>query len=62
MGQHSTKGQVCVGSFARANTRHPQAEEAERRKGNGTAAHRSENGEKVFSIVVCLVTTLCTQG
>jgi len=56
------RGRVCVGSFARANTQHPQAEEAGRRKGKGTAAHRSENGGKVFSIVECLVTRLCTQG
>src|SRR5258707_8480867 len=56
------RGRVCVGSFARANTRHPQAEEAGRRKGKGTAAHRSENGGKVISIVECLVTRLCTWG
>ncbi len=36
-------GRMCVGSFARANTQHPQAEEAERQ--NGTA-HRSEMREK----------------
>ena len=37
---------MCVGSFARANTWHPQAEEAERQKEKGTAAHRSETGSK----------------
>jgi hypothetical protein len=26
------RGRMCVGSFARANTRHPQTEEAERQK------------------------------
>ncbi|SRR5229473_3456354 len=43
------RGRVCVGSFTHANTRHPQAEEAERQKGNGTAAHKSKMGGKCSS-------------
>ncbi len=45
-GQHSTRGRMCVSSFARVNTWHPRAEGAERQKGKGTPAHGSEMGSK----------------
>ena len=48
-GQHSTKGGMCVGSFAHANIQHPQAKEAERQKGKEYGD--TQIGGKVFFLL-----------
>jgi hypothetical protein len=47
-GDKGERGRMCVGSFARVNVQHPQAEEAEKKR----KAQRRTHGERLGLIIL----------